>query len=143
MARIKLLSVRPDHDYLFKSKILRWVDGDTVDTETDVGFGLVFTMVRWRLAGINTGEIKGRKAKDPDEKRLGLAALGRVMALAPEGSIVLVRTIRKPGTKDFQRGSFGRYLPEIWPVDPSESRSINRILLDEGLAQPYLLDDSP
>jgi len=137
MAKVSLVGERPPFDYLFRGKVLRWVDGDTVLTDVDVGFGLLYTMVRWRLAGINTHEISGRKAKDPDEKRLGLLALDRVLELAPVGETVLIRTIRRPKTKDFQRGSFGRYLPEMWPSDISELRSINQILLDEGLADVY------
>ena len=63
--------------YDYKAKLLRVVDGDTVDAEIDLGFD-VSVKKRIRLVGINTPECRTRDLK---EKALGLAAKDRVKAI--------------------------------------------------------------
>ena len=55
------------HEY--KCKILRIVDGDTVDVDVDLGFGIWMHKERVRLLGIDTPESRTR---DKEEKRFGL-----------------------------------------------------------------------
>ena len=43
----------------YRARVLRVVDGDTVDADIDVGFHLV-TKVRLRLLGVNTPELHDR-----------------------------------------------------------------------------------
>ena len=57
--------------YQYKiKKIRRIIDGDTVDVEIDLGFGITYSH-RVRLKGINTAETK---TSNLEEKAKGLAA---------------------------------------------------------------------
>ena len=53
--------------YMYKCKILRIVDGDTVDVDIDLGFGMWMHKERVRMMGIDTPESRTR---DLEEKAL-------------------------------------------------------------------------
>lgn len=53
--------------YEYKAKVIKVVDGDTVDYDVDLGFYMT-ARIRFRLARINTPEIRGK------ERPEGLAA---------------------------------------------------------------------
>jgi micrococcal nuclease len=57
--------------YEYKITIDRWVDGDTVDVDIDLGFDIILKKQRVRLHGINAPESR---TKDLEEKEKGLAA---------------------------------------------------------------------
>ena len=59
--------------YQYKAKLIRVVDGDTVDAMIDCGFS-TFKKERIRLYGINTPETRTR---DKKEKEKGFAAKAR------------------------------------------------------------------
>ena len=42
--------------YEYRAKILKVIDGDTVDVDIDLGFGVVLTDERVRMMGIDTPE---------------------------------------------------------------------------------------
>ena len=69
------------HEY--KAKLIRVVDGDTLDAEIDLGFN-VFIKERVRLYGIDTWESRTR---DLEEKKKGLAAKARLKELIYEKNI--------------------------------------------------------
>ena len=54
--------------YEYKCKILRVVDGDTVDVDIDLGFGVWLRKERVRMMGIDTPESRTR---DKEEKKFG------------------------------------------------------------------------
>jgi len=56
------------HEY--SAKVERWVDGDTVDLDIDLGFDIRYNQ-RVRLYGINTPETRTRNL---EEKKKGLEA---------------------------------------------------------------------
>ena len=58
--------------YEYKSRIIKVVDGDTVDVDIDLGFDIVLSNQRIRLAGIETPESRTR---DLEEKKFGLLAI--------------------------------------------------------------------
>ena len=89
--------------YEYNAKIIRWLDGDSLDVELDLGVDTLRRM-RVRLACVNAPEVH---SKDPDEKERGLAALAFASALAPPGSAVRTKT-------DKPKEKFGRYLARIW-----------------------------
>ena len=60
--------------YEYNVVIQRWVDGDTVDVDIDLGFGVWLNDQRVRLAGINAPESRTR---DLEEKKLGLTIFCR------------------------------------------------------------------
>ena len=59
--------------YIYRAKLDRVVDGDTIDAMIDVGFD-IWVKKRIRYMGIDTWESRTR---DLDEKKKGLAAKAR------------------------------------------------------------------
>ena len=64
--------------YEYKCKIIKVVDGDTVDVDLDLGFGVWLRDERVRIMGIDTPESR---TSDPIEKIFGNAAKQRVNSL--------------------------------------------------------------
>ncbi len=110
--------------YNYKSKMLRVVDGDTVDVEMDLGFG-VFMKTRVRLMGIDTPESRTRNLA---EKSWGLAAKKRLQSLLEDKELVLQTKLQK-------KGKFGRVLGTLKTI--KDEIDINQLLVLEGLAIPY------
>ena len=90
--------------YRYRCKILRVVDGDTVDVDIDLGFGVWLHKERVRIMGIDTPESRTR---DLVEKQFGLAAKEYVKYLMPAGSTQIIST-----QKD-KTGKFGRILGDF------------------------------
>ena len=67
--------------YEYKCKIRKVVDGDTVDIDIDLGFGVWLNDERVRIIGIDTPESR---TSDKVEKIFGLAAKERVKHLLGE-----------------------------------------------------------
>lgn len=112
--------------YTYKARLLRVVDGDTVDAEIDLGFG-VFMKQRIRLYGIDTPESRTR---DLEEKERGLAAKARLTELL--GKEFVVETILN------KRGKFGRILGTLHVAqEDGTSININDQLVNEGHAVEY------
>ncbi len=57
--------------YEYRCKVIRVVDGDTVDIDIDLGFGVWLHKERVRIYGIDTPESRTR---DKEEKKFGLMA---------------------------------------------------------------------
>lgn len=66
--------------FKYNAKVIRVVDGDTVDALVDLGFS-TFKKVRIRMMGINAPESRTR---DLEEKAKGLAAKIRLEELLEE-----------------------------------------------------------
>lgn len=111
-------------DYCYNAKIERVVDGDTVDAIVDLGFS-VHINERLRIAYIDTPETYGVK-KESQEYKDGIIAKNRLIELV-EGKSVIIKTYKK--------GKYGRYIAEIFLND---NVSVGEILLNEGLAKPYI-----
>jgi micrococcal nuclease len=130
----RVVDTNPVPNFIYRATVVRWVDGDTADLDVDIGFK-VGVKERFRLSGINTPEMRPKKADfaseeaRQDEIKLAQAALDYASKLAPEGSQVIVETF-----KDSQ-GKYGRWLAKIY-VD-SHDQSINDLLLQKGHAKPY------
>lgn len=114
--------------YEYRVKINNIVDGDTVDVDIDLGFGVWIKDERVRIMGIDTPESR---TTDEVEKIFGLAAKYRLKELLGEYS-VLKTQIDKDG-KDM-KGKFGRVLGDFLS---SEGKSISETLIEEGHAVPY------
>jgi len=111
--------------YTYKARLIRVIDGDTVDAEIDLGFG-VFMKQRIRLYGINTPDSR---TKDLDERERGLASKARLAELLPREFIV--ETILN------KRGKFGRILGVLYVQDEDTRTNINETLVKEGHAVEY------
>ena len=110
----------------YRSKLLKIVDGDTIDVDLDLGFSVVLKKQRIRLYGINTPESRTR---DLEEKRYGLAAKARLRELLEAAETITVKTaIDKKA-----RGKYGRILGTIYADDIN----VNDKLLEEGHAVEY------
>jgi micrococcal nuclease len=115
--------------YMYKCKILRIVDGDTVDVDIDLGFGMWMHKERVRMMGIDTPESRTR---DLEEKAFGLASKERLKELLPIGSIQILKTeIDKSG--EDAKGKFGRILGDFL----IEGERASEILIEEGHAVAY------
>ena len=115
--------------YEYKALINRVIDGDTVDVDIDLGFGIWMKDERIRVMGIDTPELR---TSDKLEKVFGLAAKDRLKELIPEGSIQILKTeVDKDG--EDAKGKFGRILCDFIV----EGHRITEILVDEGHAVGY------
>ena len=115
--------------YEYKSKILRVVDGDTVDVDIDLGFGVWLHKERVRIMGIDTPESRTR---DKVEKKFGLASKARLKELMPIGSIQVLKTqIDKSG--EDKKGKFGRILGDFM----IDTKLVTDIMISEGYAVAY------
>ena len=116
--------------YIYRGKLDRVIDGDTIDAMIDVGFD-IWVKKRIRYKGIDTGESRTRNL---EEKKLGLAAKERNKEL-------LETVSSKPGyfrLKSYGVGKYGRVLGEIFIMDvDGKSISINEQLIEEGHAYVY------
>ena len=114
--------------YEYRAKIVKVIDGDTVDVDIDLGFGIILSDERVRIMGIDTPESRTR---DKVEKTFGLAAKDRLKELLGETS-VLQTQINKNG--EDMKGKFGRILGDFVSND---QRMITDILVEEGHAVAY------
>ena len=119
--------------YEYKIKVLRVVDGDTVDAMIDLGFS-VHRKIRIRMYGINTPESRTR---DLEEKKLGLQAKDRLKDIIGENEESLY-------LKSYGVGKYGRCLGELFyslvvdeEWDEIKKESINKQLIREGHAVEY------
>ena len=119
--------------YEYKATIVKVVDGDTVDVDIDLGFGIVLSDERVRIAGIDTPESRTR---DKEEKKFGLAAKARVKQLLGK-TCVLKTQINKDG--EDMKGKFGRILGDFSVYDSATDSwsMLTKILVSEGHAVPY------
>mgnify|MGYP000473871148 CR=1 FL=1 len=115
--------------YEYKCKILRVVDGDTVDVDIDLGFGVWMHKERVRMMGIDTPESRTR---DKVEKAFGLASKDRLKELLPIGSIGVLKTEIDRSGED-KKGKFGRILGDFI----IEDKRATDILIEEGHAVAY------
>ena len=115
--------------YEYKSKLRKVVDGDTVDVDIDLGFGIWLYDERVRIMGIDTPESRTR---DKVEKKFGLASKARLKELLPVGSKQHLKTEIDRSGED-KKGKFGRILGDFI-VD--EKRCTD-ILVEEGYAVVY------
>jgi micrococcal nuclease len=116
--------------YIYRAKLERVVDGDTVDALIDVGFD-IWVKKRIRFMGLDAWESRTR---DLEEKKKGLAAKARVIELLEE-------TSSKSGyfrLKSHGVGKYGRVLGELFIIDSNNIQyNINETLINEGHAYKY------
>lgn len=108
--------------YDYKAKVLRWVDGDTVVLQVDLGFH-TNTVQTFRLQGVDT----------PERGQLGFQeAVTHVNQRAPVNTWHEVTT--------YKPDKYGRWLVDIWiPGSPTvaEPMSLSDDLIFKGLGREY------
>lgn len=112
-------------EYKYNVKITKVVDGDTVDVDIDLGFGVWLHKERVRIMGIDTPESRTR---DRVEKLFGLASKAKLTELLPLGS-KQVLVVEEYDAK----GKFGRILGDF----EIEDTRVTNILIEEGHAVAY------
>jgi len=114
--------------WTFRAQVDRVVDGDTLLVRADLGFHS-WTVERLRLRGIDTARL---------DSKAGQRARDRVEELVRSVDSVVLATARTD--------RYGRYLADVFygigEPDPeavaADGVYLNRQLLDEGLAGPYV-----
>lgn len=114
--------------YEYKATVIKVVDGDTVDVDIDLGFGIVLTDERVRIMGIDTPESRTR---DKVEKLFGLASKNRLKEIL--GKVTTLKTFAAKDGEDM-KGKFGRILGDFIAED---GRMVTDILIEEGHAVKY------
>jgi len=116
--------------YIYRAKLDRVVDGDTVDALIDVGFNIWFKK-RIRFKGVDTWESRTRNL---EEKALGLKAKARTKEL-------LEKVSSKSGyfrIKSYGLGKYGRVIADVFIEDKDGKQwNINQTLISEGHAYVY------
>lgn len=108
----------------YKAKVVKVVDGDTIDVDIDLGFSIILSNQRIRLFGIDTPESRTR---DKEEKFYGKLSAQFLKDRCKKGSYITLRTYLD------KKGKFGRILGEI-VVDEV---NLNQQMVKEHLAVEY------
>lgn len=115
--------------YEYTCTIRRVVDGDTVDVDIDLGFGVFLNNKRIRLAGIDAPETRTR---DLEEKKMGFESKEYVMRALPVGSIQRLVTTTYEGKYGRIIGDFKVY-DKVWDAE----RMLTELMLRDGMADLY------
>jgi micrococcal nuclease len=119
--------------YDYKCKIVKVIDGDTVDVDIDLGFGIWMKDERVRIMGIDTPESRTR---DLVEKKFGLAAKERLKSLLGKTSVLRTQ-VSKSG--EDMKGKFGRILGDfdVYDTKTDSWRPVTQVMIEEHHAVPY------
>ena len=112
------------------TKIVKVLDGDTIDVLIDLGFDL-YKKERVRIAGVDTPE---KRTRDLEEKALGIDATNWLKSKLTETikgeDELIIRTELKGGV-----GKYGRLLG--WLYVGEDTISLNEKMIEEGYAWSY------
>jgi micrococcal nuclease len=114
--------------YEYRVNVVKVVDGDTVDVDIDLGFGMWIKDERVRIMGIDTPESRTR---DKVEKKFGLASKARLKELLGKKAILKTQ-VSKNG--EDMKGKFGRILGDFVAPD---GRLVTEIMTEGGYCVPY------
>ena len=110
--------------YIYSAHVTKVIDGDTIEIDLDLGFGVWYRNQRVRLNGIDTPESR---TKDKDEKNRGELSKSKLKELV-ENKIVKITTAIDPDDK------FGRILAII---ETKEGINVNEWLITNNYAVAY------
>lgn len=119
--------------YEYRCKVLKVVDGDTVDVDIDLGFGVWLKDERVRIMGIDTPESR---TSDKVEKLFGLAAKDKLKSMLGK-TAVLKTQVNKDG--EDMKGKFGRILGDfnVYDAEKDAWRPATDVLIETGNAVAY------
>jgi micrococcal nuclease len=113
--------------YIYRvKKVLKVVDGDTIDADIDLGFDISLTK-RVRLAGIDTPESR---TTDKREKALGLESKDWLKNRLEFAKNIVIRTQLPDSTE-----KYGRILGKLYINN--EETSLNEQMIAAGYAWEY------
>ena len=113
--------------YQYKAKVLKVLDGDTVDIDLDLGFNIILANQRVRMAGIDTPESR---TENKEEKVRGLLSKKKLQEKLAVGSWVTIETQRSDNNDD----KFGRILGVFLMED---GKSLNQWMIENNYAVAY------
>jgi micrococcal nuclease len=113
-------------EYKYNVKIKKIIDGDTVDVDIDLGFGVWLKKERVRIMGIDTPESR---TSDRVEKLFGLASKYALQSLLPIDSMQVLVI----GEYD-AKGKFGRILGDF---EVEDDKMVTDILIEQGHCVAY------
>lgn len=124
---LRLAARKRELMYTYAARVLKVVDGDTLDALIDVGFGILINE-RFRLKSINAPEIK---------TQAGLSAKNFLEKYLSGCEIIIVRTTKT--------GMYGRWLGDLFALpgcaDPrriaADGEYVNQMMLNQGHAVKY------
>jgi micrococcal nuclease len=119
--------------YEYKCNVVKVVDGDTVDVDIDLGFGIWLKDERVRIMGIDTPESR---TSDKVEKLFGLAAKEKLKSMLGK-TAVLKTQVNKDG--EDMKGKFGRILGDfdVYDAEKDAWRPATDVLIETGNAVAY------
>ena len=107
-------------DFIYKAKVIKVYDGDTITCNIDCGFGIILKKQKIRLHGINAPEMKG------DSRDEGIQSRDELREKILDNNIIL-KTFKD------KKGKYGRYLGLIYYDDIN----INEWMIDNNYAVKY------
>ena len=110
--------------YEYRAKVIKVIDGDTIDVDIDLGFCVILAKQRIRLYGIDTPESR---TSDKEEKFYGKISSAFMKDHCPRGSYITLRTYLD------SKGKYGRILGEIIVDD----KNLNKLMVEKSLAVEY------
>lgn len=124
-------------NYTYLAKVLKVVDGDTLDVRIDVGFKMKMMRARVRLRGINAPEMSHPK---------GVTSKKFLLNYLSQCPKIVVRTTKASGeAAGDAKGMFGRWLVDVFAFPgcndaatiAAEGEYVNQVLVDKGFAEIY------
>jgi micrococcal nuclease len=113
--------------YIYRvKKVLKVVDGDTIDADIDLGFSISLEK-RIRLSGIDTPESR---TTDKREKALGLESKDWLKNRLEFAKDIVIKTQLPDSTE-----KYGRILGKLYINN--EETSLNEQMINEGFAWEY------
>jgi micrococcal nuclease len=113
--------------YQYKCKIIKVLDGDTVDIDLDLGFKIILANQRVRMAGVDTPESR---TTNLEEKVRGQLSKKKLAEKLPVGSWQIIETQKSDSNDD----KFGRILGVFILEDGTR---VNDWLIENNYAVPY------
>ena len=112
----------------YSCRIVRVVDGDTVDIDIDLGFDVWLRKQRIRMMGIDTPESRTR---DLEEKKFGLLAKDKLNTLLANSRVIQ--------TYKDTKGKYGRILADVIVYHSAEDRwcGATEVMIQLGYGVKY------
>ena len=111
--------------YQYKAQLIKVVDGDTIEVDFDLGFGVWLRAQRIRLAGIDTPESR---TANKEEKVRGLLSKKKLNEVLSDSDYIIVNTEIDPDEK------YGRILGRL---ETTKGIKVNQWMIDNYYAVPY------
>lgn len=111
--------------YTYKAKLIKVIEGDTIDASVDLGFDINIRL-RIKMYGIITPDPR---SKDLNEQEKAINVKSKLLELI--GNDFIVETIHN------KRGKYGRTMGIVYIKHEGELVNVNQLLISQGLAQEH------